>query len=96
MFILTREKGEIESGAYATVDNGGTTVVQFFVDKDDAMTYNTYLEAIGYDLSLTEVPDNHIDKMCDLLGYAYTVTEPGEIVIPRLETLHHVLNNDSL
>jgi hypothetical protein len=28
--------------------------------------------------------------MCDALGEAYTVVEPGEIVIPRLETLENM------
>lgn len=87
MFMLTKEEGDIESGAYATHDTDGVTIVQFFVDKEDAMTYNEQLKAIGYELSITETPDENIDKICDLLGYAYTVAEPGDIVIPRIETL---------
>lgn len=87
MFILTKELDNIESGAYATMDTEGTTIVQFFVDKDDAITYNEQLKAVGYDLCVTETPDESIDKMCDLLGYAYTVAEPGEFIVPRTETL---------
>ena len=46
MFILTREKGDIESGTYATLkDCDGITVVQFFVDKDDAVCYNEQLKS---------------------------------------------------
>jgi hypothetical protein len=41
MYILTKEEDNIESGTYATYDADGSTVVQFFVDKDDAITYNT-------------------------------------------------------
>jgi hypothetical protein len=87
MFILTKDQGDIESGAYATMDNDGVTIVQFFVDKDDALTYNEQLKAVGYDLHVTETPDDSVDKLCDLLGYAYTIAEPGEIVVPRTETL---------
>ena len=87
MFILTKKLNDIESGAYATMDTDGTTVVQFFVDEDDAITYNEQLKAVGYELHVTETPDESVDKMCDMLGYAYTVAEPGEIIVPRTETL---------
>jgi len=87
MFILTRNEGSIESGAYATLDTDGITMVQFFVDKDDAITYNNLLSAVGYDLNVTETPDDSIDKLCEMLGYAYTVAEPGDVVVPRAETM---------
>lgn len=89
MYILTREKDSIESGAFASPNDGGTPVVQFFVNKDDAITYNTLLEAIGEDLEVTETDNDAVDKLCSLMGYAYTVIEPGEIVIPRDETLYY-------
>lgn len=92
MFVLTREEGSFESGTYATYDVDGITMLQFFVDKDDAMTYNEQLSAIGYELSVTETPDESVDKICDMLGYAYTIVEPGEVVIPRFETMTDVLN----
>ena len=87
MYILTREEGSIESGAYATLDTDGLTMVQFFVDKDDAITYNNLLSAVGYDLSVTETPDENVDKLCEMLGHAYTVAEPGEVIVPRAETM---------
>ena len=87
MYILTRKEGSIESGAYATMDTDGVTMVQFFVDKDDAVTYNTLLSAVGYELEVTETPDESIDKLCEMLGYAYTVAEPGDVIVPRAETL---------
>lgn len=93
MYLLTKQKDNIESGAYATVDDEGTTIVQFFVDKDDAITYNTLLEAIGEELHITETKDDNVDKMCDVLGYAYSVVEPGEVVFPRIETLQSDLFN---
>ena len=93
MYLLTKQKDNIESGAYATVDDEGTIIVQFFVDKDDAITYNTLLEAIGEELHITETKDDNVDKMCDVLGYAYSVVEPGEVVFPRLETLQSDLFN---
>ena len=85
--MLTKEADDIQSGAYATIDTEGTTVVQFFVDKDDAICYNTMLEALGQTLHITETPSGDVDKLCDLLGYAYSVVEPGQVVIPRIETL---------
>ena len=54
MYLLTKKEGSIESGAFATVDNEGTTIVQFFVDRDDAVSYNIQLEAIGHQLFITE------------------------------------------
>jgi hypothetical protein len=91
MYMLTREKNSIESGAYATRDTDGITVVQFFVDKDDALCYNEQLKACNYELEITEVPDEAIDKLCDALGYAYTVAEPGELVMPRMEIFETLL-----
>lgn len=85
--MLTKDKNDIESGAYATLDTDGVTIVQFFVDKDDALTYNELLSAVGYDLHVTETPDEAVDKLCDMLGYAYTIAEPGDVVVPRTETL---------
>ncbi len=92
MFMLTKEKNSIESGAYATKDNDGVTIVQFFVDKDDAMTYNEQLRACDYELEVTEVPDEAVDKLCDALGYAYSVAEPGDLLLPRMEILENILS----
>ena len=90
--MLTKDKNDIESGAYATLDTDGVTIVQFFVDKDDAITYNELLSAVGYDLHVTETPDEAVDKLCDMLGYAYTIAEPGDVVVPRTETLINDFN----
>jgi hypothetical protein len=87
MYLLTRVQDDIASGTFATLDDDGTRVIQFFVNKDDAVTYNTYLEALDQHLHVSEAQDELVDKMCDALGEAYTVVEEGEIVIPRLETL---------
>ena len=91
MYFLTRKKNDIASGTFATMDTDGTRVIQFFVDKDDAVTYNTYLEALDQHLYVSEAQDEMVDKMCDALGEAYTVVEPGEIVFPRLETLEEMM-----
>ncbi len=90
MYFLTRKKNDISSGTFATMDTDGTRVIQFFIDKDDAVTYNTYLEALDQHLYVSEAQDELVDKMCDALGEAYTVVEPGDIVIPRLETLENM------
>ena len=89
MYILTRKVDDIESGTFATIDKEGRAIIQFFVDKDDAVTYNTQLEALGQDLVITETEDDTIDKLCNVMGYAYSVVEPGEFVIPKIETLQH-------
>tara|TARA_R110002050_G_scaffold2527_2_gene14572 strand:- start:6964 stop:7257 length:294 start_codon:yes stop_codon:yes gene_type:complete len=91
MYFLTQEENSIESGVYATRDEDGTTIVQFFVDKDDATCYNEQLNAVGFELSISEAPDDLIDKLCDVLGHAYSVVEPGDIVIPKLEILQQTL-----
>lgn len=93
MYFLTKLENDLESGVYATKDDEGTTVVQFFVDKDDAITYNEHLTAVGYDLTISEAPDEHVNKMCEVLGHAYTVAEPGDIVVPRLETLQDAISS---
>ncbi len=93
MYLLTKNEGDIESGAYASVDEDGTPIVQFFVNKDDAITYNTMLEAIGQDIGITEIDPEMLDKFCGILGHAYSVADEGEIVIPRVETLQHALVN---
>ena len=91
MFILTKKPDDVESGAYASIDKEGDTIVQFFVDKNDAETYNTHLEALDEKLYVTETKMDEADKMCCLMGYAYTVVEPGDIVIPRAETIQNDL-----
>lgn len=87
--MLTKELDSIESGTFASVDDKGRAIIQFFVDKDDAIMYNTQLEALGQDLHITETDSEAVDKMCSILGYAYTIVEPGEFVIPRIETQTH-------
>ena len=87
MYLLTVEEGNIDSGAYASRDDDGTHIVQFFVDKDDAVSYNELLGAIGYQLKVTETPDEAVDKLCEMMGYAYSIVQPGEVIVPRTETL---------
>ena len=91
MYLLTKTEGDLESGAYASVDDDGTPIVQFFVSIDDAITYNTMLEAIGEEIAITEIDGDLLDKFCSVIGHAYTVVDEGEIVIPKLETLTHTL-----
>ena len=86
MFMLTRKN-------CTTVIPSLSLVVQFFVNKDDAMCYNEQLKACDYDLEVTEVPDESVEKLCDALGYAYTVAEPGELIMPRMEILETLLDD---
>ena len=87
MYALTRAEGTLRDGAYATYSEDGTVIVQFFINEEDAIRYNVHLEAISEEpLFVTEVQgEDQINKLCDLLGYAYTIAEPGELLIPRLE-----------
>ena len=89
MYVLTQKEDDLDSGVYAGVDADGDQIVQFFVDKDDAITYTTLLEATGQSLFITETDSEHIDKMCSALGFAYNIVEPGEIIFPRVETMIH-------
>ena len=88
MFALTRD-GNIENGIYAVPDEEGNTVVQFFMNEDDAISYNVHLEAVDQPLVVTKTPDKDIDKLCNMMGYAYSIIEPGTVVVPRLETLQY-------
>ena len=93
MYLLTREEDNFESGVYATKDDDGITIIQLFVNKDDAVTYNDHLAAVGYDLAVSETPDETVDKICEALGYAYTIAEPGDVIVPRLETLQDTIGS---
>ena len=97
MYLLTKKEGKIDSGVYASVDDEGTPIVQFFMNKEDAMMYNTQLEALDQEICVTEIDDDMMEKFCNAMGHAYSVVDEGEFVIPKLETLEHViLNRDSL
>ena len=87
MYVLTKETDSLESGVYAGTDDDGDHIVQFFVDKDDAISYITLLEAAGQPLCITETDPDTVDKLCSALGYAYNIVEPGEIIFPRMETM---------
>ena len=91
MYLLTKEEDKIESGTFASMDDDGNPIVQFFENKDDAITYATMLEAIGQDIKVTEIDSEMLEKFCGALGHAYTIAEEGEIIIPRIETLQHAL-----
>ena len=95
MYLLTKTQGNLESGAYASVDEDGIPIVQFFVNKDDAITYNTLLEALDQEIHVTEIDTDLVDKFCGVLGHAYTVVDDGEFVIPKLETLTYALTETS-
>ena len=97
MYLLTKKKGKLDSGVYASVDDDGTPIVQFFVEKEDAMMYNTQLEALDQEICVTEIDDDMMEKFCNVMGHAYSIVDEGDFVIPKLETLEHViLNRDSL
>jgi hypothetical protein len=92
LYALTKNPGDIESGIYATLDADNTTIVQLFVDEDDAICYNVQLEALDQGLHVTPIDNaENIDKLCDMLGYAYTIIEPGHFVVPRIETIQRDL-----
>ena len=93
MYLLTKKEGDLESGTFASVDEEGTPIIQFFEDKDDAITYSTYLEAIDQEIAVSEIDEENLEKFCSVVGYAYTIVDKGEMVIPRLETMTHSMVN---
>ena len=93
MYLLTKKEGKIDSGVYASVDDDGTPIVQFFINKEDAMMYNTQLEALDQEICVTEIDDDMMEKFCNAMGHAYSVVDEGDFVIPKLETLEHVILN---
>ena len=93
IYLLTKKAGDLESGTFASLDEEGTPIIQFFADKDDAITYSTYLEAIDQEIEVSEIDEEHLEKFCSVVGYAYTIVDKGDIVIPRLETMQHTLVN---
>jgi hypothetical protein len=52
------------------------------------------LEALDQNICVTEIEDDMIEKFCSVMGHAYSVVDEGEFVIPKLETLEHVILND--
>lgn len=90
MYALTKD-GSFESGVYAILGKDNMTTVQFFVKEDDAVSYNTQLEALDQELTVTEVDADKVDKMCEMMGFAHIIIEPGHMVTPRVETLQHEL-----
>ena len=93
MYLLTKAQDTLNEGAYATLDVDGSAVIQFFVNRDDAVSYNTQLEALGQGLYVTEIQSaENIDKLCEYLGYSYSVVEPGQYIVPRIETINKELD----
>lgn len=90
MFVLTKLEDKLDGGLYATADADGNVIVQVFVDKDDALCYNTHLEAIDLGLFVTKIEESYkVQKLCEMMGYAYTIIDKGQVVVPRVETLQN-------
>ena len=53
VYALTQIPDSLEQVLYATVDEEGNTVIQLFVDEDDAISYNVHLEALDQGLHVT-------------------------------------------
>ena len=51
------------------------------------------LEAIDQEIAVTEIDPDMLEKFCGALDFAYTVVDEGELVIPKIETLQHVIFN---
>lgn len=96
IYILTKKEDDIDSGTFATLDDNGDPLIQMFLDKDDATTYNVHLEAVDQTLFITEVENDSLEKLCGVMGYAYNIVEPGEVVIPKVETMIATIRNDHL
>lgn len=96
VYVISISETEPISGLYAVYDDEGETIIQVFVNKDDADCYNTHLEALGQDLYVCEIPDSGtIYGLCDMMGYGFVTINKGDVVVPRIETLKSDLFNRS-
>ena len=87
LYAITNNPESPSDGLYATQDLEGNVIVQLFMNEEDAVSYNVQLEALGQNLHVSEIQDeNNIDKLCEVMGYAFTIIQPGEVVVPRYET----------
>ena len=88
VFVITNDKTDPTAGMYATTDNEGNTIIQLFLDKDDAISYNVHLEAIGQQLHVVGIEDgDSIRHLCEMMGHGSTTIKKGDVVVPRIETL---------
>lgn len=88
VYVITNEPTNPTGGLYAIYDDEGGTVVQMFLDEDDAISYNVHLEALGQNLHVRKIEDGTtIHHLCEIMGYAFVIIPKGEVVVPRLETL---------
>ena len=88
VYVITKEPNNPTSGLYAVYDEEKNTVVQMFLDEDDAISYNVHLEALGQELYVHRIDDGQsIHHLCEMLGYAFVIIPKGEVVVPRAETL---------
>lgn len=87
VYVITKEPNNPTAGLYAVYDEEKNTVVQMFLDEDDAISYNVHLEALGQELHVHKIEDGQsIHHLCEMLGYAFVVIPKGEVVVPRVET----------
>ena len=96
VYIISVDEKDPTSGMYAVLDEDGQTMVQVFLYKDDATSYNVHLEALGQDLHVCELQDRTpVFNLCEMMGYGFVIINKGEVVVPRIETLKSDLFNRS-
>lgn len=96
IYIISNNKEDPTSGMYAITDADGDTMVQIFLNKDDAVGYNIHLEALDQELHVCEVLDGDpVYSLCEMMGYGSVTIKKGEVVVPRIETLKSDLFNRS-
>ena len=78
MYLLTKTQGNLESGAYASVDEDGVPIVQFFVNKD-GYTKRPFYHMVTPGAWLEAIPDPfQIDHLRDGIKYVgFVVGKPG-------------------
>ena len=88
VYVISISETDPTTGMYAVHDEDGETMVQVFLDKDDAECYNIHLEALGQDLHVCEVKDGEsVYHLCEMMGYGSATINKGEVVVPRMETI---------
>jgi hypothetical protein len=82
MYLISIDGRETE-GAYAAVDEFGTSVLYIFEEEDDAMRFAMLLEEDDYPkMKSVEVDKEVAIQACELHGYEYQIFTAEDIVIP--------------
>jgi hypothetical protein len=82
MYLISIAGRETE-GAYAAIDEFGTSILYIFEEEDDAMRFAMLLEEDNYPKMIHIKVDKEVAiQACELHGYEYQIFTAEDIVIP--------------